>query len=302
MTGYTFRTSGPWGAGKGSNLTPVEVDDNFWQAIQDIEAKAVQGVGIADVIVVGNEFSFVLTDHTILGPYTLPVATFNFRGAWAADITYFVNDIVTNDNAVYLVIFNHVSESVFDPNANDGHGDNFYQLIIDSAFPPDGNAGQFLRMGGSPLIAQWEDAALDDLSDVLISSPLQGQVLQFDGSVWSNAWSPWDFGFSFFAVPAPGTIFQVVPLTRTIVIPADFSGTVGVCDVHPTSDFVISVTLDGVEFGTVTIDVGGAFSFSTSGLDVTANFGQIIRFVAPADSPSPDAADVALTVAARLIG
>lgn len=298
----TYRTAGPWGAGKGSNLTPVEVDENFWEVIQEIAAKAVQGVGIADVIVVGNEFTFVLTDHTLLGPYTLPVATFNNKGPWQPGTNYFVNDIVTNDNAVYLVIFNHVSEDTFDPNANDGHGDDFYALFIASAFPPDGNPGQFLRMGGSPLIAQWEDAFLDDLSDVLISSPTQGQSLVYDGAQWSNTDTPWDFGFSFGATPVPSSIIQIVPLTRTIVIPANFAGAVAVCDDHPSSDFVVSVTLDGVEFGTIICDSSGVFSLSTSGVPVTCNFGQIIRFVAPVDSPSPDAANLAVTVAARLVG
>jgi len=298
----TYRTDGPWGAGKGSNLTPVEVDQNFWELVQDIAEKAVQGVGIANIIVVGNEFSFVLTDHTILGPYTLPVATFNNRGAWAPGVNYFINDIVTNDNAVYLVIFNHVSEDTFDPNANDGHGNNFYSLFIASAFPTDGNEGQFLRMGGSPLIAQWEDADLNALSDVLISAPVQGQSLQYDGSEWANADTPWDFGFSFGATPAPSSTIQIVPLTRSIRIAADFAGSVGVCDTSPTSDFVITASLDGTDFGTITIDSGGAFTFSTSGIEVDASFGQIIRFTAPPDSPSPDAANVALTVAASLVG
>jgi hypothetical protein len=129
----TYRTAGPWGPGKGSNLTPAEVDENFWELVQDIADKAVQGVGIADVIVIGNEFTFVLTDHTLLGPYTLPVATFRFRGQWEPLTQYFINDIITDGGATYLVVFNHTSDATFDPGDNDGHGNNFYGLLLAAA-------------------------------------------------------------------------------------------------------------------------------------------------------------------------
>ena len=77
--GYTYRTAGPWGPGLGTDLTPAQVDENFWQAVQDIAAKAPAGVGISNMIVSGNQLTVVLTDHTVLGPYTLPTAAFSFQ-------------------------------------------------------------------------------------------------------------------------------------------------------------------------------------------------------------------------------
>ena len=35
-----FRTAGPWGSGKGSDLQPGDVDGNFWELIQDIASLA----------------------------------------------------------------------------------------------------------------------------------------------------------------------------------------------------------------------------------------------------------------------
>ena len=57
-----FRTTdnAKWGAGKGSNLTPVEVDENFWdldQRTTALEASPPAPVGIAQVTVTGSTFT-----------------------------------------------------------------------------------------------------------------------------------------------------------------------------------------------------------------------------------------------------
>lgn len=71
----TYRTAGAWGAGKGSNLTPAEVDGNFYQLAQDILA-AIAGMetpnGIADITVSGSQMTITLDDATVLGPFTIP--------------------------------------------------------------------------------------------------------------------------------------------------------------------------------------------------------------------------------------
>lgn len=70
-----YRTAGAWGAGKGSNLTPAEVDGNFYQLAQDILA-AIAGMetpnGIADITVSGSQMTITLDDATVLGPFTIP--------------------------------------------------------------------------------------------------------------------------------------------------------------------------------------------------------------------------------------
>src|SRR6516165_8684622 len=102
--GYTYRTAGPWGPGLGTDLTPAQVDENFWQAVQDIAAKAPAGVGISNMIVSGNQLTVVLTDHTVLGPYTLPTAAFSFQGEWQPDHAYLANDIFTHGGSTYIVL------------------------------------------------------------------------------------------------------------------------------------------------------------------------------------------------------
>lgn len=127
---YVFREDGPWGSGKHSDLTPAEVDGNFWQAIQDIAAKAVQGVGVANIVVIGSQLTFVLTDHTLIGPFNLPVVAIVFKGEWQPDYSYQGGNIITHAGSTYIVLINHVSEATFDPGANDGNGNDFYGLLL----------------------------------------------------------------------------------------------------------------------------------------------------------------------------
>lgn len=71
----TYRTAGPWGSGKGANLTPAEVDENFWQVEADITAAADAAgtpVGVSNITVSGTQMMVYLSDGTPLGPYTLP--------------------------------------------------------------------------------------------------------------------------------------------------------------------------------------------------------------------------------------
>lgn len=192
--GYTFRTSGPWGPGLSSDLSPAQVDNNFWQAIQDIQAKAPQGVGIANFVVQGNQMTVVLTDHTLLGPYPLPMASINFRGEWFHNTFYAANDIITHGGSTYMVMENHTSAATFDPGANDGHGNDYYGLLLQNpacTLPAGGPAGQFLRkVTSGDYVTAWETASLDDLSDVVIGPHGQGNVLTWLDGFWQPATLP----------------------------------------------------------------------------------------------------------------
>jgi predicted ribosomally synthesized peptide with SipW-like signal peptide len=188
---YIYRTPGAWGPGKGANLTAAEVDGNFWQAQGDIAAKAVQGVGIANITVTGNLMYVALSDHTLLGPYELPVATLNFRGAWAPNTSYLANDVVSENGAAYVVLVNHTSAAAFDPGANDGAGHNYYQMILNQpsvALPPGGPVGSFLMKASAvDYSTTWGQPDLEDLTDVSIASPLvTGDVLMWAGANWTN--------------------------------------------------------------------------------------------------------------------
>ena len=184
---YVFRTPGPWGpASQNFDLSAAQIDGNFWQAILDIQAKAVQGVGIANFNVVGDQMTVVLTDHTLLGPYTLPTVTLEFRGEWQPNTTYHVNDIFTHGGSTYIVVTNHTSAATFDPGATDGVGHSLYGLLLTNpagALPAGGALGAFLRKAsGADYDDYWGTASLHDLSDVTgVSSPgpINGDVLTY---------------------------------------------------------------------------------------------------------------------------
>jgi hypothetical protein len=85
MVDLTFRTLGAWGAGKGANLAPAEVDNNFWslaQAIFDLQNDPAVPNGIASISVSGTQMTITLHDGTVLGPYTLPTLVMRWRGEW----------------------------------------------------------------------------------------------------------------------------------------------------------------------------------------------------------------------------
>ena len=80
----TYRTSGAWGAGKGSNLTPSEVDLNFYDVDQRIavfEGTPPDPNDISNIVVSGTQMTIILEDATEFGPFTLPTAAFSWEGA-----------------------------------------------------------------------------------------------------------------------------------------------------------------------------------------------------------------------------
>jgi len=163
----TFRLPGPWGPGKGTNLAPAEVDNNFWslvQAIVDLQNDPSQPVGIASISVSGTQMTITLTDGTVMGPFTLPVLTFRWRGEWQPDTAYAELDVFSvTDTGIFMVLVDHTSGSVFDP-----------VLVV-------GGLAAYLQLFGST------DARLSALSDVEILDPLlDGDALIWGGSKWNN--------------------------------------------------------------------------------------------------------------------
>ncbi len=120
---------------KGSALTAAEFDGNTSDLdgrITAIEDSPPEAVSIASFETVGSQFYVHMTDSSVLGPYDLPASSggWSLRGDWAASTPYVVGDIVRSDGALYEVIFDHTSESSFDPGANDGGGHDFYELAL----------------------------------------------------------------------------------------------------------------------------------------------------------------------------
>jgi hypothetical protein len=163
----TFRLPGPWGAGKGANLQPTEVDANFWelaQAIVDLQSNPAQPVGIESISVSGTQMTITLTDGTVMGPFTLPVLTFRWRGEWVPLAAYAELDVFTVEfTGIFMAVLAHTSGATFDPN---------------------------IAVSGEPALLQLfgsTDASLSGLSDVEITAgPNDGEVL-----IWSDADAAW---------------------------------------------------------------------------------------------------------------
>src|SRR5690242_3249941 len=107
-----YRSSGPWGAGSGANLTAGEIDGNFWGIIQRlvfIEDNPLDAISIAEFTIARNKLTIHMTDGTTRGPFVLPSAVYRFTGTWEPDTAYafmdvFVVDDGTNNAGLYWVI------------------------------------------------------------------------------------------------------------------------------------------------------------------------------------------------------
>ena len=162
----TYRGPGAWGAGKGSALSAAEFDGNTWELVQLIAAAAgTQGASVSNIVKSGNQLTFYLDNGTEFGPFTLPVATFRWRGGFVGGTTYAGLDLIPVEGVgVVIVLRDHVADPTFDIAAEITDGP-LYQLIFGA-----------LR--------------LDDLADVEIATagPADGDVLVFDAA--AGLWMP----------------------------------------------------------------------------------------------------------------
>lgn len=103
----------------GRNLTAAEGDANnraFDVAITALQTDRPLPNNIESVTVEGSSFSFVLGDATVIGPFPLPVLSFNWRRAWEPFTPYQVLDTFTVEGfGIYMVRENHTSGAAFDP-------------------------------------------------------------------------------------------------------------------------------------------------------------------------------------------
>ena len=176
MVNIVFRNPGPWGAGKGSRLTSMEGDQNLYEVKTEVEAlqAEVDTLGPASTIeffsVSGDQFYVHMGDYSVLGPYQLPAIAWNFRqdgipaGTWLPSTAYFENDVFTHNGSVYMVLMNHTSDTVFDPGANSGPGQNHYQLMLTNpanVLPQGGTTGQVLtKFSDDDYAVSWFSAGI----------------------------------------------------------------------------------------------------------------------------------------------
>lgn len=131
---YRTTDGAKWGTGKGSNLTPTEVDNNFWELVErlvELEENPPTAVGISNIQVVGTTMMIYLSDGTEFGPYTLPVAQMDWRGDWQPETQYYETNLVkVNGRGLYFVRLDHISDTTFNPEATDGLGNPLYGLTF----------------------------------------------------------------------------------------------------------------------------------------------------------------------------
>ena len=131
----TYVTTGAWGAGTGTPNSAAQVDGNFYdvdQRIVALNADLAEGKRIDTVTYTANSMTFHFTDGTSQ-VIPLPVATFQYVGAWINSAPYAPGHLFTAANGFWQVLESHTTPPApapFDPNATDGSTDNnpLYQL------------------------------------------------------------------------------------------------------------------------------------------------------------------------------
>lgn len=132
LSDLDYVTTGAWGAGLARPLTAAEADGNIHTlrlAIQDIVDNPIEGVSVSNITVSGRQLTFHMSDASTYGPFTLPVVYPRFRGAWEAEGSYAVFDIVTvTDTGTYIVVQDHTADTDFDANASTVDGPLYVQI------------------------------------------------------------------------------------------------------------------------------------------------------------------------------
>jgi hypothetical protein len=112
----SYRTTGPWGAGKGSNLTSSEVDGNFYETKQALDAhEPIEPNTFGAITVTGRDMTLAVEGVNNTGPFQLPAPQLTFRGPFKAGYPYQVGDLLTFRSNVYLVLVGFISGGTFRP-------------------------------------------------------------------------------------------------------------------------------------------------------------------------------------------
>ena len=177
---YRTQDLARWGAGKGSNLLPVEVDENNWEIegrLQSVEAAALEAAnGIANVTVTGSQMTVYLEDGTALGPFTLPTAMIRYRGDWTVSTVYSELDLVAvEDVGLYLVLEDHTSDATsFDALAEDGEGNPLYRYLLPIGEPSVSAAGTVVHASPTDLNFAGAGVAVANDGDATVTITIAG--------------------------------------------------------------------------------------------------------------------------------
>lgn len=265
-----------WGAGNGSLLTDVQVDLNFWnisQAILELEDSQQLTVSIDYITQVsnGNQFYVVLTNHAVLGPFTIPTAQWNPRGEWQPETNYSPFDTVGVDGSLYLVMQPIISAATFSPGATQNDAA-VYVLILSppaDGVPTDGVVGQKLVFRGSPELSAWENEY------VRLALFIPGQ-------------------------PTAGSILLQYCVVDSMTLPIGLQGSVAYADTPTLTTVSYSIFQNKNPIGSIIFTGPSPDSIEVE-FTTDINFvpGDVITIVAPA-SPDAQQANISITLLATL--
>lgn len=278
----TYRTTDNtrWGGGQGTNLTAAQVDINFYSlftAIEAIENAQADGAGIDFISqpVNGNQIFVHLTDHRVLGPFTLPTANWNPRGQWQPATAYAPFDTVSFNGQLYLVTVPVTSAATFNPSATDGDGHTVYVLILatpENSLPTGGAVkNKLVKASGSPFVTEWDE------DHVRLVAQCIGQ-------------------------PDPGETIMQYAVVDHMVLRAGLPGTAVFNAAMVTAPpSVWTITLNGNPIGTIIFNASDPLIDVEFPSDVNFIPGDVIKLVAPA-SPDPGQIDITFVFVATING
>lgn len=204
MADPVYVTTGAWGAGGGVPLTAAQVDTNFYRVVQRIETledDPPTGPYPTSITLAGTSFTMGLSNGSTLGPITFTIPMPRWRGDWLPFTVYHALDFFKAPSGeLGAVLYEHTSELSFDWALEvDTAGDLAYRNISGSATGAlsglsgvvitDPVEGDTLVFDGTNFVnAPYVPISdLDDLGDVVITAPTENDVLVFDGYNFVNA-------------------------------------------------------------------------------------------------------------------
>jgi hypothetical protein len=112
-----YVTDGPWGIGTGAPHTASQADNNFYDLsvrIDYLEENPPMPVNISNIQVEGSQMMIYMDNGDQYGPFTLPIATFEYRGEYVPTAMYYELDVITVlGHGVYFVLVDHVAPDPF---------------------------------------------------------------------------------------------------------------------------------------------------------------------------------------------
>lgn len=120
MSSISFRTTGAWGPGTGYDLPAADIDQSFYALVQGVQQMEtlppVPTNGIADIRFTRTAVYVYLNNGQRLGPFSLPLPSFRWRGDWEPNESYEAYDVFgTDSDGVFFVLHDFTAGPTFNP-------------------------------------------------------------------------------------------------------------------------------------------------------------------------------------------